>query len=208
LVAASDAVGRASERLADQVRGAGHADEAEVFSAHAMIARDPDLLDAAAARIRTEGADAITAITAAAGIVADQLRALGDALLAGRAADVIDVGDRVARELSGLADGDMRLVEPSIVVALDLPPSLTATLPRDRLLGIALEASSPTAHAAILARAYGIPAVVGATGLLATLEVSRGSTLALDGESGEVLVSPTADDLARYQVRAGETSKI
>jgi phosphoenolpyruvate-protein phosphotransferase len=204
LVAASDAVGRASERLADQVRGAGHADEAEVFSAHAMIARDPDLLDAAAARIRSEGSDAITAITAAAGIVADQLRALGDALLAGRAADVIDVGDRVARELSGLADGDMRLVEPSIVVALDLPPSLTATLPRDRLLGIALEASSPTAHAAILARAYGIPAVVGATGLLAALDAAgSGSPLALDGESGEILVAPTKEDVARYEARAG-----
>ena len=186
------------------MRGAGHADEAEVFSAHAMIARDPELLDAAAARIRTEGADAIAAITAAAGTVADQLRALGDALLAGRAADVIDVGDRVARELSGLADGDMRLVEPSIVVALDLPPSLTATLPRDRLLGIALEASSPTAHAAILARAYGIPAVVGATGLLAALDAAgSGSPLALDGESGEILIAPTKEDVARYEARAG-----
>lgn len=204
LVAATEAVGRASERLADQVRGAGHAEEAAVFSAHAMIAQDPDLVDAAAARIRTDGADAIAAITAAAAGVADQLRALGDALLAGRAADVIDVGDRIARELSGPADGEMRLVEPSIVVAEDLPPSLTATLPRDRLLGIALEASSPTAHAAILARAYGIPAVVGATGLLAALDAAgSGSPLALDGESGEVVVAPTKEDVVRYEARAG-----
>jgi phosphoenolpyruvate-protein phosphotransferase len=208
LMAASEAVGRASEQLADQVRGAGHAEEAEVFAAHAMIARDPDLLDAAAARIRTEGADAIAAITAAATTVADQLRALSDELLAARAADVIDVGDRVARELSGLADGGMRLVEPSIVVAEDLPPSLTATLPRDRLLGIALEASSPTAHAAILARAYGIPAVVGATGLLATLDAAgSGSPLALDGAIGEILVAPTKDDVARYEARASELQR-
>ena len=204
LIAASLAVGRASERLADQVRGAGHAEEAEVFSAHAMIAGDPDLLDAAAARIRTDGADAIAAINAAAAGVADQLQALGDELLAGRAADVIDVGDRIARELSGLSEGDMRLVEPSIVVARDLPPSLTATLPRDRLLGIALEASSPTAHAAILARAYGIPAVVGATGLLATLDASpSGSPIALDGDSGEIVVAPTKEDVGRYDARAG-----
>ena len=203
LMAAAEAVGRASDHLADEVRAAGHADEAEVFSAHAMIARDPDLLDAAAGRIRTDGANAIAAISAAAASVADQLRGLGDALLAGRAADIIDVGDRVARELSGLTGPDMRLVEPSIVVAEDLPPSLTATLPRDRLLGIALEASSPTAHAAILARAYGIPAVVGATGLLAMLDAAgRGSPLALDGESGEILVAPTREDLARYETRA------
>jgi len=204
LTAACGAVGRASERLADDVRGAGHTDEADVFSAHAMIAQDPDLLDAATARIRTDGADAIAAITAAAKSVADQLRALGDALLAGRAADVIDVGDRIARELSGLSGPGMRLLEPSIVVAEDLPPSLTATLPRDRLLGIALEASSPTAHAAILARAYGIPAVVGATGLLATLDAAgAGSPLALDGGSGEILVAPTKEDVARYDARAG-----
>jgi phosphoenolpyruvate-protein phosphotransferase len=208
LVAAAEVVGQASERLADEVRRAGHAEEANVFLAHAMIARDPDLLDAAAASIRSDRADAIAAIAAAAAAVADQIRALNDKLLAGRASDILDVGDRIARELAGLASTDMRLVEPSIVVAEDLPPSVTATLPRDRLLGIALEASSPTAHAAILARAYGIPAVVGATGLLATLGASsRGSTLALDGETGEVLVSPTRDDLARYEARADSIAR-
>ena len=208
LLAAAEVVGRASDALAEDVRRAGHAAEAEVFSAHAMIARDPDLLDAAAGRIRADGSDAVAAITAAAANVADQLRALGDALLAGRAADVIDVGDRIGRELSGQSGTDMRLLEPSIVVAEDLPPSLTATLPRDRLLGIALEASSPTAHAAILARAYGIPAVVGATGLLAALAAAdRGSTLALDGESGEVVVAPTKEDVARYEARAGEVRR-
>jgi phosphoenolpyruvate-protein phosphotransferase len=201
-------VGRASDELAAEVRRAGHAEEAEVFSAHAMIAQDPDLLDAAAARIRSDGSDAIAAINAAATTVADQLRALGDALLAGRAADVMDVGDRIARELSGFTGTDMGLVEPSIVVAEDLPPSLTATLPRDRLLGIALEASSPTAHAAILARAYGIPAVVGATGLLAALAAAPdGSALALDGESGLIVVAPTKEDVTRYEARAGEVER-
>jgi len=203
LVAAAEVVGKASERLADEVSAAGHADEAKVFLAHAMMARDPDLLDAAAARIRAERIDAVAAIAGAAAVVAEQLRALGDELLAGRATDVIDVGDRIARELAGLSSTVMHLERPSIVVAEDLPPSVTATLPRERLLGIALEASSPTAHAAILARAYGIPAVVGATGLLASLSASRpGSALALDGETGEVLVSPTSDDVARFDARA------
>jgi phosphoenolpyruvate-protein phosphotransferase len=169
-----------------------------------MIARDPELLDAATTRIRTERADGITAIAAAATAVARQLSALGDELLAARASDVIDVGDRIAREIAGLPAAGIRLAQPSIVVAEDLPPSVTATLPRDRLLGIALEASSPTAHAAILARAYGIPAVVGATGLLAALDAAgQGSSLTLDGQSGEILVAPTEEDLARHEARAG-----
>ena len=66
LVAAAEAVGHASEQLADEVRRAGHAEEANVFLAHAMMARDPDLLDAAAARIRADRADGIAAIGAAA----------------------------------------------------------------------------------------------------------------------------------------------
>lgn len=203
VAAAAEAVAVASERLADEVVRAGHADEAKIFQAHATIARDPELLDAAAVRIRTEHDDGIAAIAAAAAAVAEQLRALGDDLLAARASDVTDVGDRIARELAGLPAAGVRLNEPSVVVAEDLPPSVTATLPRDRLLGIALEASSPTAHAAILARAYGIPAVVGATGLLATLSAAgSGAALAIDGGSGEVLVAPTKEDVVRYEERA------
>ena len=204
VAAAAEAVAVASERLADEVVRAGHADEAKIFLAHAMIARDPELLEAAATGIRDGHADGIGAIAAAASAVADLLRGLGDELLAARASDVTDVGDRIARELAGLPAAGIRLVEPSIVVAEDLPPSVTATLPRDRLLGIALEASSPTAHAAILARAYGIPAVVGATGLLAALDAAGAAApLAIDGESGEVLVAPSTEDVARYEARAG-----
>ena len=208
VISAAEAVAVASERLADDVARAGHADEAKIFMAHAMIARDPELLDAAAIRIRTEHADGIGAIGAAASAVADQLRALRDELLAARASDVIDIGDRIARELAGLPAARIRLIEPAIVVAEDLPPSVTATLRRDRLLGIALEASSPTAHAAILARAYGIPAVVGATGLLAALGAAgHGSALAIDGESGEVLVAPAKEDVERYEARADVTRR-
>jgi phosphoenolpyruvate-protein phosphotransferase len=88
-----------------------------------------------------------------------------------------------------------------IVVAADLPPSLTATLPRDRLVGIALEGSSPTAHAAILARAYGIPAVVGVRDLLAAISApstsSDGSELAIDGATGDVFVDPDQATIGR-----------
>src|SRR5207253_5891683 len=89
-----------------------------------------------------------------------------------------------------------------------LTRSTTDTRARERPCGSALAASSPTPHAALRARAYGIPAVVGATGLLASLKASGpGSALALDGESGEVLVSPTRDDVARYETRAGAIAR-
>ena len=90
-----------------------------------------------------------------------------------------------------------------MVVAHDLSPSLTATLPRERILGIVLEGGSPTAHAAILARAYGIPAVVGAPGVLAALEAAGSDAgLAIDGGSGEVVVAPDEAAGADWDDRA------
>ena len=182
------------ESISRDVRDDGHPDEAAIFEAQAAIARDPALAAMATERINDAHDDAISAVQVAAGSFAEQLRSLEDELLAARAADVIDVGDRIARRLAGTVQPTVGLDRPAIVVADDLPPSLTATLPRDRLLGIALAGSSPTAHAAILARAYGIPAVVGVRDLLETLtaaaEPGGRTELAIDGATGDVFVNP------------------
>lgn len=205
---ASEDAARALEVIAGRVADEGHPDEAAIFGAQAAIARDPALSALAADRIRDEHEDAVAAIQAAGASFADQLRALGDELLAARAADVLDVAERIARHLAGVADvATTTLERPSIVVAEDLPPSVTATLPRDRLLGLALEGSSPTAHAAILARAYGIPAVVGARGLIAALDAlddqARGEVdLALDGSTGEIVIAPDGATRERFQAGA------
>ena len=206
---AMDAAAEQLTAMARRLTDEGHPDEAGIFAAQAAIARDPALAMLADERIG-RGDDAIGAIQASAGSFADQLRAIGDELLAARAADVVDVGQRIARHLAGLADeSSAGLDRPAIVVADDLPPSVTATLPRDRLLGIALEGSSATAHAAILARAYGIPAVVGATGLLAALGHGTGAAtgeaieeIAIDGDSGEVVLAPDRPTRARFDALA------
>jgi phosphoenolpyruvate-protein phosphotransferase len=199
---ASEAVAKSRERIADELRRSGHANEARIFEAHAEVARDPAILDDATQRIRTTRATAAGAIAAASAAVADVLRALDDPTLAGRASDVLDVGDRIAREAAGLPDASLELTRPTIVVADDLPPSLAATLPRDRLLAIVLEGSSPTAHAAILARAYGIPAVVGASGLREALARAGADVqLAVDGSTGEIVIAPDAETVALFDAR-------
>ena len=208
LRAACEVVAKSRERVADELRRSGHANEARIFDAHAEMARDPALLDDAIARITTSHESASSAIAAAAAVVAEQLRALDDATLAGRASDVLDVGDRIAREVAGLPAATIELVVPSIIVADDLPPSLTATLPRDRLLAIVLEGSSPTAHAAILARAYGIPAVVGASRLREVLgRVGPAAHLAVDGATGEVIVAPDAETIASFDARGRDIAR-
>jgi phosphoenolpyruvate-protein phosphotransferase len=207
LRAAMNDAGADLDQLAARVAHDGHPDEAAIFEAQASIARDHALATMAADGIRESGEDAVAAIQAAAGAFADQLRALDDELLAARSADVLDVGQRIARRLAGAPEAAGNgLNRAAIVVAEDLPPSVTATLPRDRLLGLALEGSSPTAHAAILARAYGIPAVVGVEALLETLatdsDAGTAPELAIDGASGEIVVDPDEPTRARFDAGA------
>lgn len=208
------AAGEAAEQLdglAVRVAAEGHPDEGAIFGAQAAMARDPALASAAEVLVR-EGHDAVGALQQAGDDIAAQLRALGDELLSARAADVEDVVGRIVGRLTGTGTPGPGLAEPSIVVADDLPPSTTATLPRDRLLALALEGGSPTAHAAILARAYGIPAVVGVRGLLAGLAMgeqagNEGGKLWVDGGAGEVVLDPDPVTVARLDDRRREAAR-
>jgi len=189
--------------ISDRIAEGGHDSESAIFAAHAAIAWDPALIDDAVARIEADHVDATAAMTAAGRATAERLAMVADALIRARASDILDVTDRISRRLAGLPVEEELLAGPAIVVADDLPPSLTATLPRERLLGIALEAGSATSHAAILARAYGIPAVVGAGGLLAALRAAGSDAeLAIDGATGEVVIDPGEEDRARFDRRA------
>ena len=192
--AAAAAAAAELETIAQRVAADGHPDEGAIFDAQAEMARDPTLATLVERAIGDRHLDAAGAALDAARDLAEQLRSLDDELLSARAADVIDVAHRIARRATGIADpAPPTLQVPSIVVADDLSPSVTATLPRDRLLGFALERGSATAHAAILARAYGIPAVVGVAGLLAALTLESGvraQQVAVDGARGDVVIDP------------------
>lgn len=213
LAAAMEAAGSELEALAERV-GAEHPAEAEIFFAHAMLAQDPALAEAAEDRIRA-GDDAVAAIRAAGERFAAEYRAMDDELIAARATDILDVAGRIVDRLTGAGPAGPALERPSIIAAADLTPSLTATLPREQLLGIALAEGSATAHAAILARAYGIPAVVGIWGLPEAMEAAigaasdAGTVVALDGATGEVVLDPDAATLARFEqarVAAGDAA--
>jgi phosphoenolpyruvate-protein phosphotransferase/dihydroxyacetone kinase phosphotransfer subunit len=185
------------EQLADRVRGLGRPEDADIFGAQALIATDPELLDAAVARAEA-GELPEAAVEGAAEDSSAVLAALPDELLASRAADVRDVGARIVRILTGR---DVALPEvPSIAVADDLPPSIAAEIAPGMLVGVALEGGSVTAHAVILARGMGIPAIVGAQGLVRA--AAAASIVAMDGESGEIALDPDERQLADFAARA------
>jgi phosphoenolpyruvate-protein phosphotransferase len=202
---ASAETARQLTALAARIRGLGRDEDAAIFDAQALMAGDPMLLDEAI-RLAADGADPADAVRAAADAAAAMLASIDDELLAARAADVRDVGARIVRVLRGetLALPSV----PSVAIADDLPPSVTAEIPPGFLLGIALSGGSRTAHAVILARSLGIPAIVGVAGLLEAVDEASGGdgrvVIALDGESGEVVLRPTPDDEVAFRRRAAE----
>ncbi len=191
------------ESLAARIREAGRPNDAGIFEAQAVLASDPTIVDAALERVAA-GARPAAAVVAAAAEAALAVASLDDELLAARAADVRDVGARIARILRGDV---LALPEaPVVAIADDLPPSVTAEIPAVFLRGIALAGGSRTAHAVILARSLGIPCVVGCAGLLEALDraVAAGGAaqVGLDGETGEVLIDPDEAERATLAARA------
>jgi phosphoenolpyruvate-protein phosphotransferase len=199
---AADAAAGQLEALASSLRERGAGSEAEILDAQSLMAGDPGLIDEAV-RLAAAGMPPVDAVRAAAQGFAATIAALDDPVLAARAVDVLDVVDRIARILLGVAVE--RPDRPSIAVADDLPPSVTAELPPGSLLGIVLEASTPLAHAAILARGLGIPAVVAVGGLHAAVDRAGWNPapiVLVDGDRGEVIVAPTDAECAERMDRS------
>lgn len=175
-----------------------------ILEAHVMMLHDPALHDQVESGVAA-GQAAEAAAEAAVEEFAAALESLEDPYLRERAADVRDVGRRLVFALTGKAGG-IRLERPAVLVARDLGPSDTIALDRALLLALVTEVGGPTSHIAILARSWGIPAVV-APGALA--QISDGAMLVVDGDAGEVVVEPAPAVLAGYQGRvraAGEQS--
>lgn len=163
-------------------------EHAAIFAAHALLLKDKELRESAVSRIATDHSDAAFAWHQAVTAMAGAYRRLDDAYLQARAADVADCGQRVLRILTGETQSGITLARASILVAQELSPSEVAGLDPSLVLGIVTETGGATAHAAILARAMGIPA---ATGVAACVEqVSAGQPVALDGFTGTVWTAP------------------
>jgi phosphotransferase system HPr (HPr) family protein len=165
----------------------------EIFITHQEMLEDPALTDEVAERLR-QGESAPAAWIGVIEIAARQQESLQDALLAERAADLRDIGRRVLAQLCG-QQATPEPEEPYILVMDEVGPSDVARLDPARVAGILTARGGATAHSAIVARALGIPAVVGAGAAVLLLEA--GCPLLIDGQRGRVSIAPSADALQR-----------
>jgi len=121
--------------------------------------------------------------------------------LAERVKDIYDIEKRLLRNLIGQSRQSLSHLKRDVaVLARDLTPSQTAGMDRQHIRGLAIDAGGQTSHTAIVARALGIPAVVGLNDV--TAEASGGDTVIIDGNRGVVVINPderTLEEYRRYQ---------
>lgn len=196
---ARDALEQVAGELEARARQAG-GDAADVLTAQAMMARDPDVWEDIEAQL-AQKKTAEWAVAQAFRTFVAMLQSLGGTQ-AERASDLVDVSRRAVAAIMGISAGDVPdSDEPFVLVAEDLSPADTAVLDLTRVLALVTSGGSPTAHTAILARAKGLVAVVSAAGVQ---EIQDGETVVVDAAEGTIECSPSEERVTEVRARMNE----
>ena len=171
--------------------------EASIFDAHLLVLEDKALLDDVVNEIKQSGENVEQCVDRVTKKYMEFFNKLEDEYLRERSTDLKDISKRLLRNLIGAtAAGTAFLDEPKVLVSEDLSPSDTASLDRSKLLAIATDTGGMTSHAVIMARASGVPAVVGLRGL--SEKIRNGDYLLIDGFDGVAIINPKESTLFRY----------
>lgn len=165
------------------------ADEAQIFEAQAMMLEDPDLVSKVIERIRNDGISASWAVKETTDELTLLFQDIEDNYIKERVLDLQDVSLRLIENILGLKGFDYNsIVGPVIIVADELTPSDISKISTDKILGIITETGGATSHTAIMSRVMGLPAIVGADGLLSAAK--NGDILIMNGSTGEYYINP------------------
>lgn len=162
---------------------------------------DPEIRDSVVEKIEAEHKNPNDAILEVIAGFVQVFKSMDDEYMRARAADVQDIGNRILKSLNGQSSGNHVFEPDTIIIADDLSPSDTITMDVSRVIGFATQMGSKTSHAAIIARAKGIPAVVGCREEL--ISIKNNDVIILDGIKGEVHINPDQDLIKEYTIKRG-----
>jgi multiphosphoryl transfer protein len=194
-----DALNKAAgelEALRAQLHGHMEQAKAAIFAAHSELLEDPDLIEIATSAI-AKGKSAAFAWKNPVEAHAERLAGLRNQLLAQRANDLRDVGERVLEILTGIKRKAPSYPANAVLIAEDLTPSDTAAMERDKVMGFATVRGGATSHVAVLARSLGIPALAGIEAR--AMELPNGTPVILDGSKGTLRLNPSPEEIAQLR---------
>jgi phosphotransferase system enzyme I (PtsI) len=180
----------------------GDEQQYRILEAHRLMLSDVHLVERARRLIRDDKAAAEWAVRKALDQIQAVFERIEDPYFRDRKSDVALVGERLLRNLVGIGDSSSPEEAPkgSIAIAHELSPADAAQLGRAEAAGFCTEGGGRTSHTAIVARALGLPYVVGVEGI--GRRSWSGMTIVIDGSRGEVILDPDAAALRRYEERA------
>ena len=178
--------------------------ESEIFEIHMMLLDDEDFIEDITYEI-SQNKNAEHAVLNASKKYGEMLKSLDDEYLSERANDIRDIASQIINELSEKKNKEIIHTSPYILVSDDLTPSQTVKLDKDMILGFITFYGTPSSHTSILARAMGIPAIVGTGEIDSSL---NGEFCLLDSENGEIIISPTENEIAIFKEKENEESRI
>jgi len=171
--------------------------EAAIFEAHLMMLEDKELVGKVINYIKEKHLSAEDAVNKALDDIIAVFESMESEYFKARADDLKDIRNRILGNLVKSSERKFELKEPRIVVASELLPSDTARMKKENILGLVTEKGSITSHAAIMARAMKVPAVVGVKDLLNNVE--NEDIMIVDGFKGLVVINPTRSVLESYE---------
>jgi len=170
-------------------------EQAAIMEAHRMMAQDPMLGDSMREKV-AELSSAPRAVLAAAEESAAMFSAMEDAYFQERAVDIRDVGKRIAKYILGVKEPE--LGDGAVILCgQEIEPSVIANIPTEKIGGVILGQGSTTCHAVIIAKARAIPTVAGLGDKID--QIQDGDQVAIDGETGEIVIAPSAEVLDTYK---------
>jgi phosphotransferase system enzyme I (PtsI) len=185
--------------LRERVREALGERFAGMIETHLLILDDPGLLSEAERRIREMGLSASWALKEAVDGFIARFSSVDDAYFRERAGDLTDVHRRLQQALAGGSDTPPAPEGPVVVVAQSLGPADAVLLTRLGVVGLATDLGGPTSHTAILARALGVPTVLGLHD--ASRRVRAGDTVLVDADAATFEIDPAPSAIAEAEAR-------
>jgi phosphotransferase system enzyme I (PtsI) len=178
-----------------------------LLDAHAQMLANSRLVRGVERRIGEDRINAEAAVQAEVAAIAQDFQSMREPYLAARVQDVREVGTRLLRNLTKTPfQAFKHLREGAIVIAEEITPADTALMDPDRVAGFASVSGGAESHTAIMARSLGLPAVLGVDGLIAA--VRNGDVAVVDGDSGRVVVHPSAATLDLYERKRLEQARL
>lgn len=194
------------QRLGQGLLSAVDADEYALFDVYLRILADDSLGEEVEHEIRTEHLTAQSALASVIKRHVQQFESMKDEYLRERASDFRDLGRRVLAELQSSQQIEIDYPKRTILVGDEITASALAEVPEGQLAGVVSAKGSNNSHVAILARALGVPTVMGVRGI--NLEQLSRRAMVVDGYNGHVFVSPTRAILSEYKQLAQEEDEL